>query len=481
MQPAHLLFLLSDEHSRDMTGCYGHPCIQTPHLDGLAARGARFTRACTPCPICVPARASLATGRWVHQIGAWDNAFPYSGAVPSWGHRLQDQGFQVVSIGKLHFRGPRDNNGFTQEIEPLHVVGEVGDLLGCLRERSPARDKREGIAEAGPGSSTYLEYDARIARHAVQWIEAHAHDERPWVLFVSFVCPHPPYIAPPRLFDLYPPDRLPLPPQWRAGEHPEHSELRWMREKFGYGEFDEPLLRKAIAAYSGAVTYLDERIGEVLGALERLGLTDRTRVMYSSDHGENLGARGLFGKFTMYEESVTVPLLLAGPDVPAGRIVGTPASLVDCFPTVLEAVGAEPAPGDLSLPGRSLWGLAAEPDRDREVVSEYHAVNSRRAIFMLRGLRYKYVHYAGASPQLFDLETDPHELRDLASDPAHEAVRQAMETRLRARLDPESVDAQARSDQHAKIEAHGGEAQVLRRGTFDNSPVPGETPAFKGV
>ncbi|MBM3459593.1 MAG: sulfatase, partial [Armatimonadetes bacterium] len=206
---------------------------------------------------------------------------------------------------------------------------------------------------------------------------------------------------------------------------------------------------------------------------------DRTRVLYTSDHGENLGARGLFGKFTMYEESVSVPLLLAGPEVPAGRVVPTPVSLVDCFPTLLEAVGARPDPADAALPGTSLWRLAVEESRDREVLSEYHAVNSRRASFMLRGTRWKLVYYVDAPPQLFDLETDPQELRDRAADPDCSRQLAEMTARLRERVDPEGVDRQARADQAARIAAYGGREAVLRRGTFDNSPVPGEKPAFR--
>ena len=138
MQPGNLLFILSDEHQRDCTGCYGDPVAITPNLDRLAARGVRFTSAYTPCPICVPARAALATGRWVHATRAWDNAAPYHGELPSWHHRLRAGGHRVVSIGKLHFRATTDDNGFNEEILPLHVLDGQGDLLGILRE-PPAR------------------------------------------------------------------------------------------------------------------------------------------------------------------------------------------------------------------------------------------------------------------------------------------------------------------------------------------------------
>ena len=479
MRPANLLFILSDQHSRDKTGCYGHPLVRTPHIDGLAARGTRFSNAYTNCPICVPARAALATGRYVHQTGFWDNGIPYDGSVPSWGHRLKAQGTIVDAIGKLHFRSPDDDNGFRREVGPLHVVDGLGDLLGCLRQRRTIRNKRSGVLKAGPGDSTYLQYDLLNAERACQWLTDHASASEPWVLFLSFVCPHPPYIAPPSLYDLYPAEGVPLPPQWRFEDWPRHPTMVEFRRFFGFSEpFDESVLRNLARAYYGVCTYLDLQIGKVLNALEENGLRDRTRIVYSSDHGDCLGARGIFGKFTMYEESAAVPLILCGPDVPEGRVVRTPVSLVDCFPTVLEAVGASPAPEARSLPGGSLWSIARRPDRERSVLSEYHALGSQRAVYMLRSLRYKYVYSVDDPPLLFDLESDPDETTDISRAPGSGTILSRFEARLRSILDPEATDARAKADQRRRIEAFGGEAEVRKRGAFTNSPVPGEPPAF---
>ena len=179
----------------------------------------------------------------------------------------------------------------------------------------------------------------------------------------------------------------------------------------------------------------------MLGALDALGLSDSTRVVYSSDHGECLGARGLFGKFTMYDEAAAVPLIAAGPDVPEGHVVKTPVSLIDVFPTALECVGANTA--EVELPGRSLWQTANESDTERTVLSEYHALGTEHACFMLRRRRYKYAYYVGAPPQLFDIEEDPDELNDLSTAPAHRTLVVDFERELRSILDPEAVDAQA--------------------------------------
>ena len=183
VKPANLLFILSDEHNKRVTGCYGHPMIRTPNLDALAARGTRFTSAYTNCPICVPARASFATGRYVHETRCWDNAIAYGGEPASWGQRLREQGHYAASIGKLHYRESKpEANGFDEEILPLHIVNGVGDLLGLIRDELPRRPGSLKLGpEAGPGESEYTRYDRSIADETVKWLQHSAprHREKP--------------------------------------------------------------------------------------------------------------------------------------------------------------------------------------------------------------------------------------------------------------------------------------------------------------
>ncbi len=482
MQPANLLFVLSDQHNRDTLGCYGHPMVQTPHLDALADRGVRFNAAYTNCPICVPARASLATGRYVHDIGYWDNAFPYDGRVPGWGHRLQAAGHRVDSIGKLHYRSVRDEDGFSERIVPLNVVDGVGDVMGAIREQPPQRTgMRNGVVEAGPGNSTYLDYDVEIGNRAIDWLRsrAEAPDPKPWMLFCSFVCPHPPFIAPPDLFALYPLEEIPLPIQNRLEDQPRHPALDCLRQTMAYDEpFSEEEIRRVTAAYLGACTHLDRQVGRVLETLEATGLAGSTRVIYSSDHGESMGRRGLWGKFTLYEEAAAVPLLLAGPDVPRGQVSDDPVTLVDCYQTILEAMGIAAEPSEAKLPGHSLWPIASGNSLGRVAFSEYHAVGTTSASYMIRDGDHKYIHYVAGPPQLFDLAADPFETEDLAMDPRYADVRARLEGLLRGLLDPEAVDDRAKADQAHLVESHGGREAVLAKGAFVNSPVPGEEPRF---
>lgn len=483
MQPKNLLFILSDEHQRDIAGCYGDRIVRTPHIDRLAARGVRFTNAYTPCPICVPARASLATGRWVHQVRAWDNAQPWHGQIPSWHHRLRDAGHEVTSIGKLHFRATEDDNGFTEERLPLHVLNGKGDLIGAIRTPPPKRGSMPALRKsAGAGTSTYSDYDTDITVDACRWLAeagGRRHD-RPWALFVSLVRPHFPLTAPPEFFALYDPAAMPMPRLYDAAGRVKHPAITALRAIMDYDDYfeDEAAVRLAIASYYALVSFLDDNVGKILGALEATGLAADTRVIYTSDHGDNLGCRGLWGKSVMYEESAAVPFIVAGPDLTGGAVVDTPVSLVDCYRSIMEAVGCPVPPEDAGLPSRSFWDIAAGARPDRSVLSEYHAAASITGTFMIRHGRWKFIYHVGYRPELFDLDGDPGETTDLAERPDMASVLAECEARLRAICDPEAVSAQAFADQAALIAAHGGREAVIARGDYSYTPAPGEKPVL---
>ena len=192
MEPQNLLIIMSDQHSRNVLGCYGHPLVRTPNLDRLAARGTRFASCWTPSPVCIPARAAFATGKYIHQIGFWDNADPYDGSIPSWHHRLRDAGHTVVSIGKLHFRSDDDDCGFSELIIPMQVIEGKGDLLGLIRDDLPVRGAAYKMAQmAGPGESPYTHYDREIAARAEKWLSTRRQGTRTSRGYCScHLCPH---------------------------------------------------------------------------------------------------------------------------------------------------------------------------------------------------------------------------------------------------------------------------------------------------
>ena len=340
----NLIVFLSDNHNREFLGAARHPMVKTPALDSIADRGVRFSNAYCASPLCCPARAALATGRYPHQTGFWDNSTVYDGSVPAWHHRIRDAGQNITAIGKLHFRSSDDDNGFDDEIDVMHVVEGKGALSGLLRATKggvPRRESHRAIyADSTVGEADYQIYDRRITEHAVRWLRENHNQKPPWVLLVSYPSPHPPFQVPQRFWDMYPIEDVPMPVQWRPEDRPEHPAveyLAWMN-RIQEG-FSEEFIRRVIAGYCGLITHTDEQIGQVLEEARTLGILEDTRVLYTSDHGEAAGHHGILGKSNMYEHALGVPLIMAGPDVPKGETVGQFASHVDLFPTILDAQG----------------------------------------------------------------------------------------------------------------------------------------------
>ena len=472
----NVLFIMSDEHSREIAGCYGNPFAGTPNLDALAARGVVFENAYCNSPICVPSRASLATGEYVHRTGYWDSAAPYDGRVPSWHHRIRDAGHEVVSIGKLHFRGADDDNGFSEVHHPVYVLDGVGDIHGLLRTDKRTREvARELAAEAGRGLSPYTRFDMRVADATVRWIRERVRrdEERPWVLFSSMLSPHYPLIAPAEFYDLYADVRLPRPRLYEEAARPDHPVIAHYRETWNYDNFfDSERLEVGLKAYYGLCSFLDFQIGRILAALDESGFADDTLVIYTSDHGESLGNRRLWGKSVMYEESSGVPLLISGPGIAAGKRCDVPVSLVDVYPTVVESVCGELDARERALPGDNLITLVREQSTDRVVFSELHDDGSLTGEFMLRQGAWKLVHYVGYPPQLFDLSMDPFEERNLANRPDVFNIQHRLYSELRKIADPEAVNQRVFADQHARIEKLGGVEAILSCADFNFTPLP---------
>ena len=248
MRPANLVVIMSDEHHPRAMGVAGHPFAITPNLDRLAARGTRFDAAYCNSPICVPSRASFATGRYVHELGTWDNAIAYDGRVPGWGHALQRSGHRVDSIGKLHYRNAEDPTGFDHQYHPMHIYGGHGMVWGALRDGKADFTERAHVMldPIGPGTSKYNIYDDRIATEAEAWIARAAGEthDRPWVLFVGFVAPHFPLTVPQDILDLYPVDKMPPPRLHPKDGHPRHP---WLEASHRMHPVDDALDDRAPA------------------------------------------------------------------------------------------------------------------------------------------------------------------------------------------------------------------------------------------
>ena len=469
----NLLVLCSDEHDPRYMGCAGANWIHTPHIDELAAQGTRFANAYTPSPICVPARAGLATGHWTHTTGYWDNAIAYEGRWTSWHHRLSQAGLQVESIGKLHYRRADDPTGFQAQHEAVHIQNGMGLVWGSVRDPLPQTRGRSPIFdELGAGQSSYNRFDMQVSDLACNWLQTRG-QEHPWALFVGLVAPHMPLVVEQRWLDLYPLDQIPSCKKIPEGRllHP------WVDRLKRHWDHDAELgsderRQLARACYFGLVSFMDAQVGRILAMLDAQGLREDTTVIYTSDHGDNLGARGLWNKSTLYRESAAVPLIISGPDIARGSVSSTNVNLIDLYPTALDVCGVERLPEERDLPGTSLRALAAQPDDPARLgFSEYHAVGSEAAAYMVSRHGYKYHHYIGHESELFHLPSDPEELCDLAQDPAHAQARQELEQALRNMLDPVAVDRRAKLDQNNLVARFGGRDGALGQGNKGPTPM----------
>ncbi len=477
MKPRNVLVVCSDEHARSALGCYGHPLVQTPNLDKLAGLGTRFARGYTPSPICVPARACLATGTHVHENRCWSSAQPYQGQAESWMHRLRERDHAVVSVGKLHFRSGDDDNGFSEEILPMHLANDgIGWPQGLVRDPLPGfAEAAEMAREVGAGDTTYTEYDRDITDAACRWLGRYPRkiSNKPWVLFVSFVSPHYPLMAPKPFYDLY--KGRPLPATTKRAHRDDeegHAVIAEMRKFWAYDEyFDDDSRDKGKRGYYGLCSFVDDNIRKVLSALEESGAGRDTVVLYISDHGEMLGNHGMWAKSVMYEDAVGVPVIMAGPGVAQG-VCDSLVSLTDVAATIEDIVGFEARTAGEVWQSRSLVQSAEQAMPERFILSEYHDGGAPTGFYMIRQGDWKYVHYAGGyPPQLFNLADDPEELNDLGRVDRYEGQLMQMHDRLREILEPEEVNQQAFADQAQLLERYGGAEKVLAMPGFNHTPV----------
>ena len=459
----NILLIMSDEHAPMYSGTYGHPLVQTPNTDRLAAEGVTFENAYCNSPLCCPSRMSFMTGRYVHQIRAWDNASPLASDAVTWAHFLGAVGYDVVLSGKQHFCGEDQLHGFrTQLARDLHAELWMQDGVprgapnweeGTL----PAPRPWGGLEAAGPGTTLEIEVDDLVEEKALAYLREPERKERPWVLNVSFIAPHFPLVVPQRFWDLYPLDQIDMPeipPGHLETQHPVHQR---MRHNFGCVDFPEELVRRGRAGYYGLITYLDEKMGRLLDVLKETGQYENTVVVYCSDHGEMNGEHGMWRKSSFYEASVRVPLQISWPGhLPAGRRIREVVSLVDLIATLAEMADApEVAP----LDGDSLLPLINHTDKDNrtgtqawkdEAFSEYLAHGVARPTAMLRRNRYKLHYSLGDPPQLYDLIQDPNEFHDLAQDPTYASVVSDLQERLLARWDAVTIEEEVKQSQRER-------------------------------
>jgi len=412
---------------------------------------------------------------------------PYTGDIPGWGHALQAQGTPVESIGKLHYRDENDPAGFDHEHIPMMVVDGVGMVWASIRKEDE-RESRPGRMLGkyiGPGTSAYTDYDSAVTDKTIEWLaDRSVASEKPWCLYVGLVAPHFPLVVPEEFYNLYPLDSLPevkLHPDSGYRQHPWIAKQNAFMDSESKFESTEERL-SAIASYYGLCSWMDNNVGKILDTLEQTGLSQNTTVVYTSDHGDNVGARGLWGKSNMYEESCAVPLIMAGPDTKPA-ICNTPVSLLDLAVTIASHFGVtiESNQQHGTIQGEDLNRIVKDSadngsvntgSTDRLVFSEYHAAGAVSGAFMIRKDQWKYIYYVGFEPELFDLDADPEELTNVATDPAHTDILEALHNALLEICDPEATDQLAHQDQAKLIDSYGGRDKALALGASAATPPP---------
>ncbi|MBK5291304.1 MAG: sulfatase-like hydrolase/transferase [Acidobacteriia bacterium] len=425
---ANLLFIMSDQHQREASGCYGSKEVRTPRIDEIASRGVRFDHAYCQAPVCVPARGSMITGQYPHGHGARILADPLPDDARTIAHFFRERGYITGAIGKMHFVDESRRHGFD------HRLYEADFQRTLTSEEREQLRRDQGGAEGVEGRPSRLParffQDNYYAGETVKFLRANR--DRPFCLWSSFFMPHTPLVPMESFYSRYDSSKL-TPPLRPADDLTGGFEGHLIRakERGWYSQTDDQL-RRSLAGYYGNISQMDACVGRVYDALRELGLDKNTVVVYTSDHGEMAGAHRMWTKHNMFEQSVAVPLIISMPDRMQSRTSRRElVEHVDLFPTLAELCGHAVPRG---IHGRSVAGLVLNRRyAQREFAySEYyfcHRVFTRDdryvgkpPILMVRTAKWKLNYLSWGRSELFDLRKDPGEFRNCIDDRGNAGV-----------------------------------------------------------
>jgi len=427
----NILLIMADQLAAQCLPCYGHPLVQAPALSKLADEGVVFDAAYTNSPLCAPSRFVMMSGRLPTKIASWDNAVEFSSEVPTFAHYLEALGYRTCLSGKMHFVGPDQLHGYrdrlTTDVYPSDFTWHPE------WDRPTARldwfHNMEVVTKAGPCMrSMYLDYDDEAVFKAKRYIfdrarDAGTGDAEPFMLTVSMIQPHDPYLCRQDKWDLYPADDIDL-PKVPLGSHKAHPMEERLRH--GYGatdiDLDEATLRNARRAYYGSISDIDDKVADLLQTLKEAGVADNTIVIFTGDHGDMLGERGMWFKMSYLENSARVPMIVHAPKLFSPARVKEAVSLVDLLPTFVETA-RDGKQGDYASPieGRSLMPHLSGGTGHDEVIGEYFGEGTDTPVFMIRRGDMKLIDSGPNDPlQYYNVTADPTEVNNLADDPAHQ-------------------------------------------------------------
>ena len=453
----NLLYIHSDQHSPYVAGCYGDPLVETPHLDALAERGVVFDNTYCPSPICVPSRMSMLSGRYPCDNQVWTNSHILDSGIPTFAHAMGAGGYRPVLIGRMHSVGPDQLHGYAERLVGDHGPNQPGGQgVDHGQLSGTAGPGRVSLHLSGHGQSAYQVHDEDVTAATIDYLNRLGVAKRagqaaePFSLSVGFMLPHQPFVA--RLQDYrYYYENITPPQTPEPFDDHLHPHIKRWRQACEIEEVSAEEIRRARAAYWALVHRMDALIGQIIAALRENDLEENTLILYTSDHGEQVGEHGLWWKQTFYEDSVKVPTILAWPGrLPAGTRCDRVISSLDLNATMLDALGCPALPHSR---GRSLLPLLADPQNaewDDIAFSEFcqdaagaGGPFSEMGIFqrMIRRGPWKLNYYHGQPCQLFNLQADPRERCDLADDPAHQETLAALKAEVLDGWDPEWIAA----------------------------------------
>ncbi len=428
----NVLFLLTDDQRPDTIHELGNSHIQTPNLDALARRGVAFTRAVCANPICTPSRAEILSGCSGFRNGVVDFGKQIDPALKLWPQAMTDAGYHSWYVGKWHNDGKPVQRGYEQTLGLFtggggrwwkDKVDWKGDPVTGYRGWIFQDDERNLFPERGLGLTPDI--SSKFADAAIELINRKPAD--PFFLQVAFTAPHDPLYFPPGFENTYSPQDIPVPANFMA-EHPfDHGNFDGRDEKLLAWPRTPEMIRDLLAVYYAVITDIDKQVGRIVEALRDTGQLDNTIIIFSSDHGLGVGSHGLRGKQSMYEHTINVPLVIAGPDIPKGKVRDAQVYLRELYPTTCDLAGIKVPK---TVAGKSFSKvITGQQDATHEHVFCYFRDKQR----MIRDSRWKLIHYPHIDRwQLFDLQNDQHEINDLSDDPARTGEMKRLKVLLRA-------------------------------------------------
>jgi choline-sulfatase len=449
--------------------------LHAPNLKRLAARSVRFASAYTASPLCAPGRASFMSGQLPSRTCVYDNAAEFGSDIPTFAHHLRRAGWQTSLSGKMHFVGPDQLHGFEERLTTDIYPADFG-WTPDYRKPGERIDwwyhNMGSVTGAGVAEITnQLEYDDEVAYNAVQKLYdlSRGGDPRPWCLTVSFTHPHDPYVARRRYWDLYEDCPHLAPPGAAIDYKAQDAHSKRLLDACDWRAFEitPEHVARARRGYFANISYIDDKIGEILAVLE--ATRQEAVVIFTSDHGDMLGERGMWFKMHFFEGSARVPLMLAAPGLAPARL-DTPISTIDLTPTLAELAGVSLDEVRPWTDGESLIPLARGGSRAAPVAMEYAAEGSIAPLVCLRDGRWKYIRCTADPELLYDLETDPTERANLAHDPAHAQILARLRAEAERRWDLGRFDAEVRQSQARRWVVY----EALRNGShypWDYQPL----------